>query len=294
MLNSADTLHSASLSILIPAYEYPDGIKKILEYLKSRCAYDFEVLIYDDSKGNCVKLLIEEYLPVFGKERLIYKSNKPRLGACNNWNELIENASKDYSILLHHDEFFLSGDIFDKIFDSIKNADDVDVYCLDVLLTDDVSIIKKHTPIWLKYFVQKVIPSYIFIRNVIGPTSVLITKTHLLPRFDGNLQWLIDVDFYYRLFKATPRWSFLKNLYMGSKIGRKDSITSSIYGQLAGIKKRELQYLVNKYFGEARLLINHQQHFFFRISEVVIWGVFRAFWVIWQIFWSRFINKRLI
>lgn len=90
-------------------------------------------------------------------------------------------------------------------------------------------------------------PQYLFKRNVVGSPSCLIARRALYPRFDERLRWLVDVDVYYRLRIATGHWCVCDELKMGSTIGRKDSITASIKGELKTLDAQERIYLSHKH-----------------------------------------------
>ena len=50
----------------------------------------------------------------------------------------------------------------------------------------------------------------------IGPPSSLILKEYY-QKFDLALEWLVDVENYYRIFKCKIRYQLIKNTSMSSK-----------------------------------------------------------------------------
>ncbi len=91
------------LSILIPAFNYPEGVSRILGGLDGHSATGVEILVGDDSSASGVESVAALARGRF--EGLSYHRNEPSLGACGNWNDLLARAKGDYCLLLHHDEF---------------------------------------------------------------------------------------------------------------------------------------------------------------------------------------------
>jgi glycosyltransferase involved in cell wall biosynthesis len=259
------------LSILIPAYNYLEGMQKILSSVLSYTTTEVEVIISDDSSRDEIRRLVNEYSAVF-PGTLIYRRNKAPLGAVHNWNSLLEMATGQYVMLLHHDEYPINNNFIQDAIDRINHyAKYIDVFVLDcILVSEDKRTVRPHLPNFIRRFVLKYYPSYLFKRNVLGPTSCLIVRRTLYPRFDVSLRWLVDVDVYFQLRIATARWIFCNNLKICSMLGRKDSITASIKKDLWELNKRERKYLKLKY-PNVHLWLFPDKYWIFGKLESIVW-----------------------
>lgn len=267
---------SNRLSILIPAYGYAGGVKTILSNFREDALIGLEILISDDSSDDQVGRVVSEESPHF-RGKLRYRRNQPRLGAVANWNSLLEWASGEYVLLLHHDEYPLGLEFTRRVLELLEGAPGVDVFVLGcVLRSTDGKDLRQHMPGLIRKLALKHFPTYLFRRNVVGPTSCLIVRRDLYPRFDERLCWLVDVDAYFRLRKTTARWCFCKHLKIGSMLGRKDSITASIKDKLRDLDRQERIYLNQKH-PEARVWLASRSHWIPNALENIAWVSMRVF-----------------
>lgn len=268
------------LSVVIPTFDYYEGLDRILSSFLFDLSDEIEILISDDSRDEHVNQLVDIFSHRYlGK--LKYRRNRPGLGAVVNWNSLLAQASGDYILLLHHDECPLGDEFASRVLQLINNNLEVDVFVMDCNLRyPNGAILRPHLPGLIRKFVIKFCPSYLFKRNVIGPASCLIVRSSLYPRFDDRLRWLVDVDAYFRLRQATARWIFCSSIKMVSFLGRKDSITSSIKDELRQIDASERAYLCDKY-PVAEVWLAPSLHWFVNILENVAWSTMRVFTRIW-------------
>ncbi len=70
-------------------------------------------------------------------------------------------------------------------------------------------------------------PSLLFLCNGIGPCSCIAFKRAHITDFDNRLNWLVDVDWYYRLLRGQHR-KFLDYLHINSFNDHEDKITNQI------------------------------------------------------------------
>ena len=230
------------ISILLPTYCYSEGVSRILSRLHPLPGEDCELIIYDDSPDEKVSVVVKGYID--SGMSVTYHHNRPSLGAAANWNSLLDKARGKYCLLLHHDEFPLSNQFVDNLIMVLRKNIDVDVLILDCILIDPYSgRCRRDLPTWLRALVVNRFPHYLYRRNVIGPTAVLVIKRLLYPRFDTRLRWLIDVDLYVRLLKVARRLRMCPELKIGSVLGRSDSITASFRSSISQIDCEERAYL---------------------------------------------------
>jgi glycosyltransferase involved in cell wall biosynthesis len=252
------------LSVLLPAYRYPEGVHRILSLLQPLPFADCELIVLDDSPDDEVEQEVVRWCSATGIQ-VAYQRNRPALGAAANWNALLDKARGQYCLLLHHDEFPLGDNFVVNLIQELRKEPDVDVIILDCVLIDPRNRrCRRHLPTWLRAFVVNRFPQYLFRRNVIGPTSAMVIRRMLYPRFDERLRWLIDVDVYVRLFRVTKRLRFCPQIRVGSILGRADSITAGLW--LGPVR------------GEPIL------HSILRVCEAVCWNLMRGLTRIMAVF----------
>lgn len=266
---------SVLLSILVPAFEYPEGVQNILERVPTSFLDDglVEVIVRDDSKTDRVGEIVSNF--DHAGSRIKYIKNALPDGAVNNWNALLDLASGEYVILMHHDEFPCDYRYFETLLRILKGEDRPDVIVSGcTLLNNQFAVIREHVPNFVRRLVISFTPGYIFRRNVIGPSGTLTFKRNLNIHFDQNLKWLVDVDFYYRLRMLTNSWIVQSQMVVYSVAKRQGSITASIKDELKKIKNNELAYLNLKYPPPPFWL---QKHLLIDFLEACAWAFMRFF-----------------
>jgi len=270
------------LSILVPAYNYAEGVEKIFHQLDLLAIpslwHRIEIIVMDDSNNNDVEFRMKKVVDTIKCVR--YTRNIPASGPCKNWNMLIEQAQGRYYILMHHDEFPLTKDFILKALQEIEKNKDVDIVMMDcILMSKSANSLRRHIPSFIRKKVFDLYPEYLFRRNIIGPTAALIIKKSLHSTFDCKLSWLIDVEEYYQLRKKIKFWVFSENLKIGSYIDRDDSITEKIKDEISEIRQRESKYLSIKHV-DALVWLNNKR--FYMTLESLLWVGFR---VITRTYW---------
>lgn len=234
------------LSVLVPAYQFPDGVARILNGFSECNEAECEIIIFDDSKNDSVK---EAYLVIGCAHRrnVRYMHNQPSLGAVQNWNALLDAARGEYCLLLHHDEFPIGDHFVSDLTTTLREHPDTDVVVLDcVLVEPKTGRNRRHLPTWLRALVVNHFPQYLYRRNVIGPTAALVIRRSMYPRFDTRLRWLVDVDVYVRLLRVAKHLRLCPNIQIGSMLGRSDSITARLGSSIPKTRQDELAYLRDK------------------------------------------------
>jgi glycosyltransferase involved in cell wall biosynthesis len=280
--STPDALAPVLLSVLIPSYRYPEGVNRILQALKYPPPGQLEIIVFDDSPDESVRQTVAIHQKS-GVLPIRYQQNHPPKGAARNWNALLDEASGEYCWLVHHDEFPLNESFIPLLLSQLKSNTETDVFLMDCWLTDgDGRLLRHHLPAWIRAWVLNKVPGYLFQRNVIGPTSCLVVRRKLYPRFNENLRWLVDVDLYVRLRHATNRWLHCNQLKMGSLQGHTQSITQALSGDLAQIEQSERDMLRPLYPSAARWLHPHS-HSLSIACERTIWFMMRVVTRIWAL-----------
>jgi hypothetical protein len=232
------------LSILIPAYNYPEGIDRIfynsdlINYLSK-----IEILIFDNSTTNDVEDLVKKFILNNSnfKKNIIYKRFH-NLSPIENWNKLIKNSSGDFYILIHHDEFFYDKNFFKNLFFSNYKKFDLITFKCKIIKN---KLVNNHFPNRIsKFLISK--PYSILNINYLGPTGVLCVKKSKKCYFDTNLKWLVDIECYFRIIQKCDS-IFFHNNSIGSISDYSGSITKSIKKEINTLKISERIYISNKH-----------------------------------------------
>lgn len=247
---SSNCVKPIVLSVLMPAYCYLAGIKRIVnvisEGLDANVVDQCEIIIFDNSSDDQILDYVSN-LDQLGLN-IRYKKNDPPTIATRNWNELLDAAKGEYVLLLHHDEFPIGRKFLSRVLEKINKNPRADVFMMDCLLVEEKrKAVRRHVPNFIRTWVLNKTPSYIFRRNVVGPTSALVVRRDLYPKFDNKLRWLIDVDVYFQLTQVAHCWLTCDDLKIGSLTGRGDSLTASLGEGVSSILCREQRYLFDKH-----------------------------------------------
>lgn len=236
------------LILLIPTYNFVEGVDKILKKIYLERKLVFKTYIFDNSTTSVIRNVYSKY-----KEKgldIEYKYSPPRLSAQNNWSNLIRyvfeslkktsNFSKFYFILLHQDDVPEDNFFFSKLHNCLQK-NHKQVISLNTIINDKSFFDNRlHTENYLRHFLYKYLPKYIFLRNYLGTISSLVFKSTLfinrLPKFQNKLQWLIDVEFY-------NRYLFDKKIYF-SNLSVKSLVNNNIFSltsSLMDIRKLQMK-----------------------------------------------------
>lgn len=259
------------ISILIPAFRYSEGIIRILNTLGAFDASDCEVMIYDDSPCNEIEIALTGWRKTTGA-KVSYKHNQPAFGAIANWNALLDAARGEYCLLLHHDDFPISEHFVNDIVTALRDHPETDVIILDsILVAPKTGWNRRHVPILIRDFVINHFPQYLYQRNVIGCTGALVVRRSLYPRYDTRLRWLVDVDLYRRLFRASRRVLLCRSIEIGSLLGRPGSITAGLKGSIRKVEREERAYLLSSRSPGSFWLGSSLIHQLLRGIETICW-----------------------
>ena len=192
------------VSICIPVYQNSIGLKRLLKSIACQDFFDYEVVIADDSIDNSCYEVVKGFINSGSlKNKIIYHKNEERLGSPKNWNKTLELASGEFVKLMHHDDEFATASA---LFSLVKKLDEERESILIACASVDIKkecIIQRN-----KLSPEEVIkinhsPEILLFGNIIGAPSATIWRSGEF-RFNENLVWLVDIDFYIRIFKSAP------------------------------------------------------------------------------------------
>ena len=250
------------LSILIPAYNFKKGLKKILSDFAKCNNSDLElveILIGDDSENRILDLdEINKYNQIFPNFKYIKNEEKLLIG---NWNNLINRCQGEYYWLFHHDEeLSCTNQSIKIIIEYLKKN-----YLILILplfkkttfrfLNYEFKKIVKHTGTkkLIQYFICQ---SRLFIYiNIIGPPTALIISKKINSLYSLNLKWLVDVEYYYRIFNKInldkiiliqdSEASILSNQNYRASITKTKKLDKRLFNELKIFEEDKLKQNIN-------------------------------------------------
>lgn len=212
------------VSICIPAFNEPELLKKLLNSIITQSYVDFEVIITDDSKGNCVKKVIES----FKKDiRIKYYQNLVRKGSPENWNTAIKHAIGEYIKIMHHDDWFTDAYALEKFVKKLDENPDTDfAFCATNSINGKSEIKSIYFP--NKKELKKLARNseYLFNGVTVGAPSVTIYRKNVDIYFDRKLKWYVDVDFYIRLLNNNKKFIFISEPLVCVSTSSKHRVTN--------------------------------------------------------------------
>lgn len=260
------------LSILIPLFNHSEGLIAILNAVEKNIIPGVEVLVGDDSNNPSIAASIMKSHPLSNKAALVHIVNQEGKGGCKNWNALLKTANGKLIWMIHHDEIPRGENILRKIKASFDNNATLGLIIAPVNLTDMRGRKKRFVPIWFQRVLIKHLREYILLRNFIGPVSAIVVRNDISILFDCKLMWLIDVDWFYRLFRDHTH-CFVNFVEVDSDTARKDSITASLRSSVKKLSIKERDYFAEKYRDRKKVavLLRVNRMCLFKMLDSIIW-----------------------
>lgn len=222
------------ISICVPTYEMKGEGDKYLDFsfniLYQQTYQDFEIIISDHSKSNIIKNLCKQWENILN---INYYHNPNNIGNSSaNINNAIKNSKGDIIKILFQDDF---------LYDEYSLEKQLDYFKSDWLVTscchyDGENIYKPFHP---QYH-----DNIQYGHNTISSPSVLMFKNKNTIEFDENLIWLMDVDYYKRLFDKFGLPDICPYI---SVVNREHPNQVSNTLATEEIKQNELNYIIKKY-----------------------------------------------
>jgi len=258
------------VSICIPCYEQVEYLKMCMDSILTQTYDNFEVIISDDSKTDIVSNYINELMPVFSG-KLYYHKNIPAKGTPDNWNHAMNFATGDLVHLLHHDDYYTSPDSLSNMVVSAQTFAETDVFVGEVVshnVSDETLTKLEVSDTYLQELHSN--PERIFYANLIGPPSIIFFRKSALTYFDINMKWLVDMEYYYRLFKINMNWRYVKKPFITSVNNAGHNVTNDCLLNPV-VEVYEYLYFYNKHFNSFVPSIEMIRHFIMLIKR---YGIF--------------------
>jgi glycosyltransferase involved in cell wall biosynthesis len=153
---------------------------------------DFEVIISDHSEDQDIENLCNHWKSIISISYFRNEIGRGKIGP--NINNAIRKSNGQFIKMLFQDDFLYDVDSLQIIYDSILQNENKDWFITGCVHTNDcVTMYDKMIP---RYHDR----IYAGINTISCPTVLTVRNRNDLPLFDESLNWLIDVEYYKRLF----------------------------------------------------------------------------------------------
>jgi glycosyltransferase involved in cell wall biosynthesis len=191
-----------NLSIALPTYEMGNKGLEFLAYnfkqLKSQIFKDLQVVVSDNSNDEIIKTYVSGIKDLDIK----YVKNEGAKTLASNMNNAIRNCDGEIIQIMCQDDYFYNKYSLQKIVDNFDK--NIGWMCSMYMHTKDkLGLFKQQIPKW---------NDKIYFDNTIGTPSCLSFLNNENIYFDENLTWLVDCEYYYRLFKKYGQPKILNEL----------------------------------------------------------------------------------
>ena len=225
------------ISITIPTYEMNGSgkvfLEKSLEFISKQTFKLFEVVVSDHSISDEIEKICDKFNFLDIK---YIKNQESRGSSSSNLNNAILNAKYNIIKFLMQDEFLYDENILYKI-SKIFEDDSVNWVASSCINGTDIN---NHLYIINPHYNNDIIKG----NNTIGsPSCVTIRKTEDVILFDSDYIWLMDCDYYKRMYDRFGEPFYLNDSYVFIT-HHNDQLTNTIPNE---IKRKEHEKILIKY-----------------------------------------------
>lgn len=216
------------LSVVIPTSDMENKdffFTRCLDSLWNQSYQDFEIVVTDNSDDDVIMNICIAY------DGWIEYYKNPNKGMAKNTNEGIRRAKGELIKILYMDDYLAHENSLKKILTHFEGN-----WLVTGCLHDDgFELFKPHTPRYSEDIHKG--------NNTIGSPSVLTIRNHNPLLFDEEMTWLLDCDYYKRMYDLYGEPTILKdkNVIMGLHTGQ----ATHTMGQER--KLQEFNYINKKY-----------------------------------------------
>lgn len=235
------------VSICIPCYNNPGGVKKLLDSILSQTFGTFECIITDDSADDRTEEIVK---PLLADGRFTYVRNAKALGSPENWNYCASLAKGAYIKIMHHDDWFSRPDALQQLYDcAVQSPDCGFIACGCSNCDTEGKILDAAMP--GKQFLARLAAdrTELFYANVLRTPSTTLIRRDLFKPFDTRLVWLVDLEQYMRILEATSL-VFLPVSLVNVTVSSPDQITRRCEYSL-DVNLQEYVYVANILWGKS-------------------------------------------
>lgn len=188
------------ISICIPSYKNKDFLIRTLDSIVIQTYKDFEVVISDDSPDESVQSCVVKYKALIP---IRYTRNNPALGSPANWNNAIDLAQGQWIKMMHDDDWFSGSDSLAAFASAAKETKADLVFSGYTNVSVESNEKKVHVLSEIDRKLLQKSPLNLLKKNSIGHPSTTLIRNKPVYRYDENLRWLVDMDFYIHVLGNT-------------------------------------------------------------------------------------------
>lgn len=220
------------ISICIPCYEmHGKGVQYLnilLDSIKEQTYQDYEIIISDHSRDDNIQNLVHQY------EKTLYIRNEIKIGnSSSNINNAIKNSKGNIIKPMFQDDFFCNKNCLANIaiVGESRNWGAIGFNHVD---GDSFNFYRSIMPRYNNRIITGV--------NTIGAPSVIFFKNDN-NYFDENLIWLMDCEFYERLYRKYSYPVTIQDIGVTSRLWG-NSVSNTVSEE---IKNKEQKYIKSIY-----------------------------------------------
>ncbi len=214
------------ISVCIPTFEQPEELRRALESVCLQTFTDFEVVITDDSMTDSVEQVVVEF-----RDRLPirYFRNRPSLGPAQNWNSGIDRAEGEIIKMLHNDDWFGTPNALFMFAKLLSGGAEFGFSAGHRFWYPSQSVVRLVKPSAEELTAIGKKPYRLLTLNSIGVPSVTVFRRSLAARFDPNLKWAVDVEFYARAVKEAGGFEYCPEPLVNFTLGSPHQLTAKYW-----------------------------------------------------------------
>ena len=225
------------VSVCIPTYEMAgrggEFLKVSFLSLRMQTLKDFEVIISDHSKDDAIKNFCENELELNVK---YFRNSEKRGSSSANANNALKNAIGEVIKILFQDDYLCNITALEQIYKSFINPE-VNWLAVGTVHTSN-----------METFYNEMVPMYVsdihLGNNTISSPSVIAIRNKEILLFDEKLSWLMDVEYYKRLYDTYGLPKIIKNTLVVNRLWDGQVSSSQITQELID---KEVRYVKKKY-----------------------------------------------
>lgn len=220
-------------SICIPVWEQHgvglQYLKDLIHSIKNQTFQNYEIVISDHSINDD----IYEFITTL--ENVKYVRNLSNRGnGVHNLNQTLIRASGEIIKIMFQDDFMFDRRCLEKFNEIFENQDNKWAVCGSNHTKDGVNFERFMIPFWNDKLLDGV--------NTISSPSVLAFKNEKIELFDEKLTMLMDVEYYYRMYKCYGLPVTINDCLVTNRCHE-----NQISSRYSGILEDEIKYCKEKY-----------------------------------------------
>ncbi|MEL0435590.1 glycosyltransferase family 2 protein [Phycobacter sp. K97] len=231
------------ISVCIPAYAMGGHgagfLAESLQVLSRQTHPDFEVVVSDQSEDTAVAEVCARFAGSLAIRHIWNRDGLRQASA--NVNFAMDHANGDILKILFQDDYLNGDSALQDISDALAHGSSDWLLCGSGISRNGGPLERPMVP--------RLGPKLHFGKNTVSSPSVLAMRRDCTERFDENLIWLMDVDFYKRLWDAHGDPVILPAPLVVNRVH--DGQVSA--GVSKALRQKELRYILEKFKGNTRL-----------------------------------------